>query len=95
MPRRTKPPFDPNSFDATLATIISEVKQTREQVVQQAAAHSNVLADIHAEVRKTNGRVTSLETWRASVRGRMLGVIAACGVVGTLIGWGIQWLAAK
>lgn len=94
MPRKAKG-YDSTSLDATLATIISEVKQTRDQVVQQAVAQSTVLADIHSEVRKTNGRVTQLETWRASVRGRMLGVVAACGVVGTVIGWVFQWWAGR
>lgn len=41
------------------------------------------------EVKKTNGRVTSLENWRSKLKGAWYAVIIMAMIVGALIGWWI------
>lgn len=71
--------YDSNSQDALFSRILTRLDQ-----------QDNTLATILAEVRKTNGRVTKIETERAVERGK-LAVIAALisGAVG-VAGWAIS-----
>jgi len=85
MPRRTNQPrYDPQSMDSQFATLLSELKATREALDGKLTTHGNRLTEIHVEVKKTNGRVTSLESWRTSSRGWVLGVSAAVGTIASL-----------
>lgn len=71
--------FDPRSGDAMFATILERLSQ-----------QDGKLEAIHADVRKTNGRVTALETWRAVVKGKLALISAGVsGVVG-FVAWLIE-----
>ena len=76
--------YDPNSSDSMFA-----------RIDQRLTTQDGVLADILAEVRKTNGRVTKLET--AAEVGRARIAIIATVVSGTVgvIGWAANTLLSK
>lgn len=57
--------FNPHSSDAMFATVLAKLEE-----------QSEVLAAIHAEARKTNGRIGALERWRDIVTAKTA-VIAA------------------
>ena len=67
--------FDPNSNDAMFATVLNRLDN-----------QDGTLKEILSEVRKTNGRVTKLETENAITRGKVAlvsGIVsAAIGIVG-------------
>ena len=71
--------YNPNSIDATLATILGEVKAIREDC-----------KEIKAEAKQTNGRVRSLEVWRAVITSK---VAMISGIV-ALAGSGLAWFAS-
>lgn len=85
---KTRPPFrfDPQSLDATLATIVGEIKAHREQVIVRFDAQDAELAAIREQVTKTNGRTSSLERWRDSVKVRL-------ALIAGLISAGVAFLA--
>lgn len=70
---------DPNSTDAWFA-----------RIEQRLTGQDSVLARIEAQVAKTNGRVTGLESWKESIRGRIAGWTAAAIVVGSVVGWAVE-----
>jgi hypothetical protein len=67
--------FNPNSLNATLARIIAN---------QEAADHKS--DKILAQVEKTNGRVTSLETWRTVVNAKVVVMGAVAGTIASAVG---------
>lgn len=46
----------------------------------------------HAEVKKTNGRVTALENWRSKMRGAWYAIVIVATVFGVVVGWAISLL---
>lgn len=52
--------------------ILAEIKTTLGQVL--------------SEVKKTNGRVTVIETWKYKVQGGYAAIVAVCTVLGVVIG---------
>jgi hypothetical protein len=75
--------FHPNSLDATLARILAN----QDEANRKADA-------ILAQVVKTNGRVSVLETWREVITGKMALVSAGVAVVVSLGAWVVD-LARK
>lgn len=74
--------FDPNSLNAQLATILAEAKAGREETMTALRAQNVELAEIKAEAKKTNGRVTLLERWRDSSKAKIAGISLVVGLVG-------------
>ena len=73
--------FHPNSLDATLSRILANQDE------------ANRKADvILAQVVKTNGRVTCLETWREVITAKMAMVSAGVAGVVSLGAWVIDFL---
>ena len=68
--------FHPNSLDATLARILAN----QDEANRKADA-------ILAQVVKTNGRVSVLETWREVITGKMALVSAGVACVISLGAW--------
>jgi hypothetical protein len=58
--------------------MLAKIEKTLESLLEKQEL-------TYAEVKKTNGRVTTLETWRS----KMQGAYAAVVVVSTLVGFGI------
>lgn len=100
MPRRpAKQRFDPQSLDATLATILTEARGTasrinsHEQFVkEQFARQALVMEEIRAQVTATNGRVTKIEDWRDRLKWWLRGAAATGGLAGTILGYFAQRL---
>lgn len=92
MPPDTYPPrFDPQSNDAMFARILSEMEadrraraEFRAEVRERFEKGSERMDEIHAEVKRTNGRVTRLET---TDRVRVAKIAAAAAVA-----TGLLWL---
>lgn len=85
--RRTPAQFDPNSFDATLATIIAKLDAFKLEVGGRFDAQDCELTTIKEQVIHTNGRVKALELWRDTSKAKLAGVALAMGAVGTVIAW--------
>ena len=77
--------FNPNSVDAQLATIISELVRQKESSDERHAENTNVLNAIREQTTKTNGRVSKLENSRKYFLGWIAGASAVGGVVWQLI----------
>jgi len=69
-------PFDPNSNDAVFAKLINRLDN-----------QDTVLAQILAEVKKTNGRVNRLEQNEAVTKGKVAVVSAVISAAVGLAGW--------
>ncbi len=88
--RRSTPfRFDPDSLNATLATIIANQSAHAEEMRSCFDETKAELSVIKAQAFKTNGRVSMLELWRATDKAKLAGMGAAFG----LIGGGIAWVA--
>lgn len=91
MARKTKPPFEfnPNSLDAVLQEIRSDIKAARESLTSRLTAQDLTLSEIKVQAIKTNGRVSGLERWKDVITGKTAviagGVAAAFGVCGWVI----------
>lgn len=60
--------------------------QTDQQQDVMIAIINTKLDQILTEVKKTNGRVTTLETWKSKVQGGYFALVAVCTVLGFAIG---------
>lgn len=58
--------YDPNSTDSMLSMILQKIEGQEQK-----------LDDIHQQVKITNGRVTTLEVWRANI----IGIVAAASAI--------------
>jgi hypothetical protein len=92
--RATNAPFqfDPNSLNATLATIIANQKAHGEEMRTCFGETREELLLIKAQAIKTNGRVNMLELWRATSRAKLAGIAAAFGFVGSGVAWAVSLL---
>lgn len=87
--RKSNPPFsfDPNSLNATLATIIAKQDSHAEEMRACFADTKSELVLVKEQTTKTNGRVSAVEVWIEGSKGKIAGIAAACGAVGTVIAW--------
>lgn len=74
--------FNPNSSDAIFATIL-----------ERLGKQDVVLARIDIQTTKTNGRVTAIETSRATEKAVSKRTIAIVAGVASTIGTAIGWIA--
>ena len=79
--------FDPNSLNATLATIIANQAAHGEEMRSCFADTKAELVLVKEQVLKTNGRVGVLELWRATSKAKVAGMAAAFGAVGSVAVW--------
>lgn len=79
--------FDPNSLNATLATIIAGQKAHAEEMQSCFADTKAELLLIKEQAIRTNGRVGILELWRETSKAKLAGVAAACGAFGSVVIW--------
>lgn len=93
--RKSAPEFNPQSLDATLATILAEMKAGHNIICARMDGQDVELKAIKEQALKTNGRVGILELWRATSTAKQAGFAAAFGMVGTGIAWGIGVLFKK
>ena len=86
--RRAQPfQFDPNSLQATFATIIAGQKAHGEEMRACFAETKAELVLVKEQTTKTNGRVSALERWRDTSVARLAGIGIACGAFGTGAAW--------
>jgi hypothetical protein len=74
--QQTEKPFNPHSRDAMFATILARMDRQDE-----------VLSEISEGVKKTNGRVTSLEHWRTGLKAKVALAGSAAGAAAAALGW--------
>lgn len=79
--------FDPNSHDATFARILQRLDNQDHMAGEAKTETVGLLTEIRTEVRKTNGRVTSLERWRAEIKGKTAAYATGCSAVVAFVGW--------
>ena len=79
--------YDPNSVDAMFGKVMTRLDEQDRSAGKTNADFLLILTEIRTEARKTNGRVTTLETNEAVNRGRVA-ILATCvsAVVGA-VGW--------
>jgi len=73
--------------DRTVA-VLARLEEQIGQLLREGAVRGEVLERVETQVKLTNGRVSSLETWRDAIRG---GVILAALLLGGL-GWLLTYL---
>lgn len=69
------------------------MNKTRPSTTEQVARHDerlkaimDKLEDIHDEVKKTNGRVTSLEGWRSEIKGSWRATVFLTSITSSVLG---------
>lgn len=60
---------------------------------ERQKAIAEKLDQIHHEVKKTNGRVTALEGWRAEIRGSWRTTVLLTSAVSSILGGAIGFLS--
>lgn len=76
--------YDPNSTDAMFS-----------RVLQRLDTQDATLTEILAEVRKTNGRVKSLEEWRLVTKVKVATLSALVSAVVGVAAWALSILASR
>lgn len=84
--------FNPQSLDATLATILAEMKAGHATICTRMDAQDVKLSSIETQAYKTNGRVNVLENWRISSTARLAGMAAVVSAIIGVAGWAAQVL---
>lgn len=56
-------------------------------ILTRLKAQDDMLAEIHAEVKKTNGRVTNLEQVKSRIVGQATGIALAVSAIFALAKW--------
>lgn len=79
--------FDAKSLDSTLATIIANQESANIAARLANANQEAALAKILAQVEKTNGRVTVLETWKAIITAKVAVISAVIAGAVSLLMW--------
>ena len=74
--------FNPNSPDAVFARILAKLEEQNRSASETRAEFLAILTEIRAEVKKTNGRVSAIERWRAELKGKTatLATVVSCTV---------------
>lgn len=67
--------------------MVQEFKHAKDDAAREFKHVNDAIAEVKEEVEATNGKVRSLELWRAFVKG-------ALAVLGVLVAAGGVWLAA-
>ena len=80
--------FNPNSTDAVLSRILEKLDAQNAEASKTRGEFLLVLREIRDEAKKTNGRVSALERWRAELRGKTATLATA---VSAAVGFG-AWL---
>ena len=82
--------YDPNSTDAMFSRIIVKIEEQDRMAAAARDEFMGVLREIRDEVKKTNGRVSGLEKWRAVINAKVATIAAGISVVGSIAGWLIE-----
>ena len=70
-----------------------EPKTDKDQEQDIMLAKMNLtLETILTEVKKTNGRVTAIETWKHKIQGAYSAVVIVCTVLGFCIGMALTFI---
>lgn len=88
-------PYDPHSTDSMFSKVLTRLDEQDRAASKTNAEFFLILNEIRAEAKRTNGRVTKLETaaevGKAKIALIATGVSAAVGVVG----WAAEILFGK
>lgn len=64
--------YDPNSQNAVTSRIFQRLDKQDEDSRSARAEIIGILSEIRVETKKTNGRVTALEQWRATTTAKIV-----------------------
>ena len=82
--------YDANSNDAMFSRIIAKLEEQDRAAASSRTELIGVLREVRDEVKKTNGRVTSLEKWRTVVNAKVTTIAAAVSVAASLAAWIVE-----
>jgi hypothetical protein len=71
--------YDPHSMDAMFSRVLARLD-----------SQDRILLEIRDEVKKTNGRVSSIEQWRTAMKARIAVIVGLVSAAAT-----IAWEAVK
>lgn len=83
--------FNPHSTDAVLSRILEKLEAQNTAAAETRGEFLGVLREIRDEAKKTNGRVSALERWRAELRGK---TATLATVISAAVGFG-AWLLER
>lgn len=78
--------FNPNSFDAQFATVLSKLDNMSKQHEKKDEEDKVAYALIMSKQDKTNGRVTGLEQREQFQKGKIAGIALVVSLLGTFAG---------
>lgn len=84
--------YNPNSSDAVLARILERLDAQDVSAGERRTEFLKVLGEIHEEVKKTNGRVTRIELWRAEVKAKTAQLAMLVSAAASIIAWIVERL---
>jgi hypothetical protein len=61
--------FDPRSNDSMITAILNRLDEQDRNSARNQVANHDLMVEIKEQVKKTNGRVSRLETWRNRIAG--------------------------
>ena len=82
--------FNPNSADAVFSRILQRLDQQDALAEKRNTEQTQFLKEIKEQCVKTNGRVTSLEKWKAVVTAKVTTVSALVSSTVAVIAWAIS-----
>jgi hypothetical protein len=84
------PEFNPNSSDAVFSRILQRLDEQDRHANEVRVEQIGILNEIRAEVKKTNGRVSAIERWRAEIKGKTAVLATVVSGIVALSAWLIE-----
>jgi cytochrome c-type biogenesis protein CcmH/NrfG len=84
--------FNPNSPDAVFSRILAKLEEQNRSASETRSEFLAILTEIRAEVKKTNGRVSAIERWRAEIKGKTAMLATAVSAAVGLGAWLVERL---
>ncbi len=84
--------FDSTSNDSMFATILARLDADGRKTEEWRELLSGRMDEMLIEARRTNGRISKLESWREGIKAQFAVIVALGAVTSAIAGWAIQIL---